>query len=75
MKSEKSLIYFKEKHPTYQPISYMKISKFDLEKLEKDIIPIIEKLKKRTHWENKNICLKRKNLHEAAQLKNSCIYE
>ena len=34
--------------------------------------PIKEKLKKRSLWENQDICLKRKNLHEAAQLKNSC---
>ena len=35
----------------------------------KEIIPIKEKLKKRTPWENQDICLKRKNLHQAAQLK------
>ena len=38
----------------------------------KEIIPIREKLKKRTPWENQDICLKKKNLHQAAELKNSC---
>ena len=37
--------------------------------------PMKDKLKKRSPWENQDICLKRKNLHEAAQLKNSCPYE
>ena len=40
--------------------------------IAKEIIPIKEKLKKRTPWENQDIFLKRKNLHQAAQLKNSC---
>ena len=38
----------------------------------KEIIRIKEKLIKRTPWENQDICLKRQNLHQAAQLKNSC---
>ena len=29
----------------------------------------------RTPWENQDICLKRKNCHQAAQLKNSCLSE
>ena len=37
-----------------------------------EIIPIKEKFKNRIPWKNQDICLKRKNLHQAAQLKNSC---
>ena len=37
----------------------MKISKIRVEKF-KDIIPIKEKLKKRTHWENQDVYFKRK---------------
>ena len=50
MKSETSLIYLKENHRTYQPISFMNISRLRAEKLPKEIIPIKEKLKKRTPW-------------------------
>ena len=49
----------------------MKISRIRAESA-KEIIPIKEKLKKRTPWVNQDICLKRKHLHRAAQLKNSC---
>ena len=40
--------------------------------IAKEIMPIKEKLKKRSPWKNQDICLKIKNLHEAVQLKNSC---
>ena len=69
MKLETSLIYNK----TSNISSNIIYEYFDTSCREsaKEIIPIKEKLKKRTSWENQDICLKRKNRYQAAQLKNS----
>ena len=68
MKSETNLIYKPSNISTN--IIYENVETSYRESA-KEIIPIKEKLKKRTPWENQDICLKRKNLHQAAQLKKS----
>ena len=70
MKSETSLIYLKTSNISTNII--YKHFKTSCRESTKEIIPIKEKLKKRTPWENQDICLKRKNLYQAAQLTNYC---
>ena len=72
VKSETCLIYCKGKKSNISTNIIYKHFETSCREIAKDIIPIIDKFKKRTPWENKDICLKRKNLHEADQLKNSC---
>ena len=60
------------KHPTYPTNTLYDHFETSCRETAIDIIPFKEKLKKRSPWENPDICLKRDMLKTAAQLKNSC---